>query len=69
MLLRARGQALYSTYGPSADTGGLAKDKPPVIYPYRDLATLLQQEVAGGGRQKQPLPPLPPRAVTERPDA
>jgi len=68
-LLRARGQALYSTYGPSADTGGLAKDKPPVIYPYRDLPTLLQQEAPGAARQKQALPPLVSRPVTERPDA
>jgi uncharacterized damage-inducible protein DinB len=68
-LLRARGQALYSTYGPSADTGGLAKDKPPVIYPYRDLPTLLHEEAPGGCRQKQTLPPPAARPVTERPDA
>src|SRR5689334_4796450 len=57
MLLRAQGQALYSTFGPSADTGGLAKDKPPVVYPYADVATLLREEAAG--RRKAPLPGAP----------
>lgn len=32
-LLRARGVALYSTYGPTADTGGLAANGAVVIYP------------------------------------
>jgi uncharacterized damage-inducible protein DinB len=65
-LLRARGRSLHSTYGPTADTGGLAADKPPVVYPYADLTTLLAEEA--GARRKQPLPPPVTRAVTERPD-
>ncbi len=65
-LLRQLGRALHSTYGPTADTGGLAKDKPPVIYPYADVATLLAEE--SGARRKAPLPPPVDRAVTERPD-
>ncbi len=66
MLLRSRGHALHSTYGPTADTGGLAKDQPPVVYPYADLPTLLREEP--GARRKQVLPPPVARAVTERPD-
>ncbi len=67
MLLRRLGGALHSTYGPTADTGGLAKDKPLVVYPYADLATLLDEE--SGARCKQELPPPVARPVTERPDA
>lgn len=64
MLLRQRGKALYSTYGPTADTGGLAKDKPPVVYAYPDVATLLREE--GGARAKKQLPGQVSRPVTER---
>ncbi|MBL8734100.1 MAG: damage-inducible protein DinB [Planctomycetes bacterium] len=67
MLLRAFGRPLHSTYGPTADTGGLAKDRPPVVYPYADVATLLAGEAEGG--QPAPLPPPVARAVTELPDA
>src|SRR5262249_45092827 len=66
-LLRAFGRALHSTYGPTADTGGLAKDRPPVVYPYADLPTLLAEEA--GSRRKQPLPPPVARPVPERPAA
>lgn len=66
MLLRQSGKPLHSTYGPTADTGGLAKDKPPVVYPYPDVDTLLREEA--GARGKQPLPPPVERAVTERPE-
>lgn len=65
LLLRALGRRLYSTYGPTADTGGLPRDGAAVVYPYPDVATLLEQE--GGPRQKRPLPPPAGRAVTERP--
>jgi uncharacterized damage-inducible protein DinB len=64
-LLRMLGRSLHSTYGPTADTGGLAKDKPPVVYAYRDVPTLLSGEASGSG--KQPLPPPVTRPVTERP--
>lgn len=64
-MLRMFGQALHSTYGPTADTGGLAKDKPPVVYPYGDVASLLAGESAGG--DKHSLPPCVDRSVTELP--
>lgn len=66
-LLRMDGRALHSTYGPTADTGGLPKDKPPVVYAYDDPAALLAGEALGG--RKRPLPPPAQRPVTERPDA
>ena len=65
-LLRMLGRELYSTYGPSADTGGLAKDKPPVVYPYADVEALLAGEATGG--KKAALPAPAQRAVTELPD-
>lgn len=65
MLLRRCGHALHSTYGPTADTGGLPKDQPAIVYPYADVPTLLAEEA--GARRKQPLPPPVARAVTERP--
>ena len=65
-LLRMLGRDLHSTYGPTADTGGLAKDKPPVVYPYDDIAALLAAEQEGGS--KRVLPPPVDRAVTELPD-
>lgn len=64
-MLRMFGRDLHSTYGPTADTGGLAKDKPPVVYPYTDVPSLLAGELAGG--DKQPLPPAVDRPVTELP--
>jgi uncharacterized damage-inducible protein DinB len=67
MLLRQLGRDLHSTYGPTADTGGLAKDKPPVLYAYADAAALLAGEARGGA--KAPLPPPVARPVTERPEA
>lgn len=66
MLLRARGASLYSTYGPTADTGGLFQDGAPVIYRYGSVERLLEGERAGGG----PRPALPGSArPTERPGA
>ena len=46
-LLRARGRALWSTYGPTADTGGLFQNHAPVMYRYPDVATLLAAEHGG----------------------
>jgi len=65
-LLRVLGRDLHSTYGPTADTGGLMQDQAPVIYAYPDVDTLLEQEA--GPRAKSPLPPRPDRSLTERPD-
>ncbi len=64
-LLRCAGRALHSTYGPTADTGGLAKDKPPVIYAYGSVASLISGEACGG--QRRALPLAVERPVTERP--
>jgi uncharacterized damage-inducible protein DinB len=65
-LLRLLGRSLYSTYGPTADTGGLFQQGAPVIYRYDSVAALLRAERQGGAK----LPPLPgPRSgpPTERP--
>ena len=64
-LLRMLNRDLHSTYGPTADTGGLMQNKAPVIYPYPDLDTLLEAEAAGGA--KAPLPGPGDKPATERP--
>jgi uncharacterized damage-inducible protein DinB len=51
-LLRMLRHNLYSTYGPTADTGGLMANHAPTIYAYPDLATLLHEEA--DGRHKTP---------------
>jgi uncharacterized damage-inducible protein DinB len=38
--LRLWGQALYSTYGPTADTGGLPKNGARVVYPFESIEEL-----------------------------
>ena len=65
-LLRMLGRSVHSTYGPSADTGGLGIHQAPTIYAYADEAALLQGEAAGG--RKAALPGPTPKAPTERPD-
>jgi len=35
------GRSLYSTYGPTADTGGLFQQGAPVIYRYESVEALL----------------------------
>jgi uncharacterized damage-inducible protein DinB len=45
--LRGWGLALYSTYGPTADTGGLPKDGAQTIYRYRSVDDLLAGETSG----------------------
>lgn len=65
MLLRAFGAPLYSTYGPTADTGGLFQNQAPVVYRHPNLPALLAHVREGGE-----LPALPgPRGfpLTERP--
>jgi len=64
-MLRMLGHDLHSTYGPTADTGGLMQNHAPTIYAYRDIDDLLDGESAGG--RKSPLPPRGEKAVTERP--
>ena len=61
-LLRMLQRELYSTYGPTADTGGLAANQAAVIYAYRDLSALL----AGGEKSLLPGPGAKPSS--ERPD-
>ena len=60
-MLRMLGSDMHSTYGPTADTGGLMQNHAPTIYAYSSLEALLQ---AGA---KTPLPPRGEKPVTERP--
>lgn len=64
-LLRMVNHDLHSTYGPSADTGGLMANKAPVIYPYPNVETLLEEE--SGRRKKNALPGPGDKPPTERP--
>jgi hypothetical protein len=62
---RLWGQALYSTYGPTADTGGLFQNKAQVIYRYGSIEDLLAREADGGDHP--PLPGPGASSPTERP--
>jgi hypothetical protein len=64
-MLRMLGHDLHSTYGPSADTGGLMQNHAPTIYAYRSIEEMLEGEAAGG--RKSPLPGPGSKPVTERP--
>ncbi len=46
--LRLLGRPVYSTYGPTADTGGLPADKAPTVYRYESIDALLRLEAEGG---------------------
>jgi hypothetical protein len=59
------GHQLYSTYGPTADTGGLFQNAARVIYQYSNIETLLEREQMGGAYP--PLPGSGPKPPTERP--
>jgi len=64
--LRILGKALYSTYGPSADTGGLPQNKARVIDRYSSIEELMTEEEKGG---TSPVLPGPgPNKPTERPN-
>lgn len=63
--LRFWGQPLYSTYGPTADTGGLFQNGAAVVYRYASIADLLAQESNGGAAPALPSPG--PAPLTERP--
>ena len=65
VLLRLLGRPVYSTYGPSADTGGLFLDGAPTVYRYASIEALLEAEAHGG--DWPPLPGPGPKPVTERP--
>lgn len=64
--LRLWGQPLYSTYGPTADTGGLFQNGAQVVYPYASTEDVLNALTRGG--QARSLPGTGTRPVTERPD-
>lgn len=63
-MLRMLNRDLHSTYGPSADTGGLPKNGALTIYAYADVDSLIAEESAGGA--KAPLPGTANRPATER---
>lgn len=63
--LRMLGRDLHSTYGPTADTGGLMQNKAPTVYAHPDIDTLIEREAVG--RSKNPLPGPGDKPVTERP--
>ena len=63
--LRLLGRKLYSTYGPTADTGGLAANQAQVIYRYDSMEELLSAELEGGRGRELPGPGVKP--PTERP--
>ena len=65
--LRLWGQALYSTYGPTADTGGLFQHGAPVVYRYSSVEHLIDGESAGGEFPALPGPGV--HSPTERPKA
>jgi uncharacterized damage-inducible protein DinB len=62
--LRLWGQPLYSTYGPTADTGGLFQNGAQVIYRYDTIDHLLESEYGGG--EFPPLPGPGVKSPTER---
>jgi hypothetical protein len=64
-MARMLGHDLHSTYGPTADTGGLMQNHAPTIYAYPSLAALLEGEAEGGA--KKALPGAEGQRVTERP--
>jgi uncharacterized damage-inducible protein DinB len=61
-MLRMLGHDLHSTYGPTADTGGLMQNHAPTIYAYASLEMILQ------GGPESVLPPRTNTPVTERSD-
>ena len=64
-LLRMLNHDLHSTYGPTADTGGLMQNQAPTIYAYSSIQELVDGELQGGAKRGLPGPgELPP---TERP--
>lgn len=66
-MLRMLGCDLHSTYGPTADTGGLMLNHAPTIYAYAGLRDLVDD--AERGERKATLPGAGERPVTERPTA
>ena len=65
-MVRMLGRELHSTYGPTADTGGLMQNHAPTVYAYTSLEALLEGEIHGGA--KAALPGTGNIPVSERPD-
>jgi uncharacterized damage-inducible protein DinB len=65
-LLRMLKHDLHSTYGPTADTGGLMMQHAPTIYAYPNENVLLDEEEHA--RRKAPLPGPGSHPSTERPE-
>ena len=63
--LRVWGLELYSTYGPTAETGGLFQNGARVIYRAESIEALLEQDVRG--ESGPPLPGPGSKSPTERP--
>jgi len=63
--LRLLRRDLYSTYGPTADTGGLAARGATVVYRYPSVADVIDGEREGG--RWPPLPGTGSSQVSERP--
>jgi uncharacterized damage-inducible protein DinB len=59
-MLRMLNREVYSNYGPTADTGGLAANQAKVVYAYRDLDAMLAEE------PKAALPGTGGKPVSER---
>jgi len=62
--MRLWGQPLFSTYGPTADTGGLPKNGAKVVYRYDSVEDLLAHQGRDG---EHALPGTGTAAPTERP--
>jgi uncharacterized damage-inducible protein DinB len=65
LVLRLLGKELHSTYGPTADTGGLFQDGARVIYAHDSVEELL--ESVRGSRAARSLPGPGEKPPTERP--
>lgn len=66
VLLRLLGREVYSVYGSSIDSGCLPERGAVTIYPYPDVESLIEGELAGGRKAKLPGPGNEP--FTERPE-
>ena len=60
-MLRMLNREVYSNYGPTADTGGLAANQAKVVYAYRDLNSLVAEQ------PRATLPGRGDKPVSERP--
>ena len=66
VMLRMLGREIHSTYGRTADTGGLMQNNTLTIYAYPSVEALIEGEAAGGA--KAPLTGHGNKPCIERPD-